>query len=80
MNLPALTVSVSEILDALESVGGASARALVRFEPDPLIERIVASWPAQVNGSRALALGLRPDPDFISIVRAYAEQQSASRE
>lgn len=79
MNLPALTVSVNEILEALEAVGGASARALVRFEPDPLVERIVASWPAQVDSSRALRLGLSPDPDFVSIVRAYAEHLSAGR-
>ncbi len=32
VNLPALTVRVSEMLDALEAVGGPSARALVRFE------------------------------------------------
>ena len=79
MNLPALTVSVNEILDALEAVGGAQARELVRFEPDPLVERIVASWPAQVDSSRALRLGLSPDPDFLSIVRAYTQYLSAAR-
>lgn len=76
MNLPALTVSVKEILDALEAVGGAEARALVRFGPDPLVERIVASWPAEVDSSRAQRLGLNPDPDFISIVHSYVESAS----
>ena len=80
MNLPGLTVSISEILDALEAVGGTAARSLVRFEPDPVVSRIVRSWPAQVDSSRALQLGLNPDPDFLSIVRAYVERQSTDQE
>jgi nucleoside-diphosphate-sugar epimerase len=71
LNLPALTVSVNEMLDALEAVGGKSARGLVRFEPDAAIRGIVDTWPAVIDGSRAQSLGLSPDPDFISIVRAY---------
>jgi nucleoside-diphosphate-sugar epimerase len=71
INLPALTVSVGEMLDALATAGGASARALVRFEPDAQTARIVGGWPAVFDNSRALRLGLEPDPDFLSIVRAY---------
>ncbi|HZP03842.1 MAG TPA: D-erythronate dehydrogenase [Terracidiphilus sp.] len=71
INLPALTVSVAEMLDALEAVAGAQARALVRFEPDPQAARIVSGWPAVFDNTHALRLGLEPDPDFFSIVRAY---------
>lgn len=74
INFPALTVSVNEMLDALESVGGPEARALVRFEPDAAIARIVDSWPPTIVSERAQRLGLSPDPDFLSIVRAYAEE------
>jgi nucleoside-diphosphate-sugar epimerase len=70
-NLPALTVSVNEMLDALEAVAGKSARALVRFEPDAAIMRIVSTWPPVIDSARAQRLGLTADPDFISIVRAY---------
>jgi nucleoside-diphosphate-sugar epimerase len=77
INLPALTVSVSEMLHALEIVAGPSARAFVRFEPDATIARIVGGWPAVIDSSRAKRLGLKPDPDFISIVREYIDDRAA---
>lgn len=78
MNLPGITVSVGEMLDALEAVAGKQARALVRFEPDPVIARIVGGWPAVFDNSRALSMGLEPDPDFVSIVRAFVAEDRAS--
>lgn len=77
LNLPALTVSVGEMLDALEAVAGPEARALVRFEPDAAIARIVGGWPAVFDNSRALRLGLEADPDFASIVRAFVADRAA---
>ncbi len=77
LNLPALTVTVAEILDALEAVAGAQARALVRFEPNPAIARLVSGWPAVFDNSRARSLGLEPDPDFHSIVRAFLADRAA---
>lgn len=71
VNLPALTVSVGEMLDALTEVAGEGVAARVRFEPDPDIERIVASWPAHFDHSRAHALGLEPDPGIHSVIRQY---------
>ncbi len=77
INLPGLNVSVNDMLDALEAVGGKAARDLVRFERDPLIVRLVDSWPASVAAPRALRLGIEPDKDFISIVRDYVADQAA---
>jgi nucleoside-diphosphate-sugar epimerase len=74
LNLPALTVRVSDMLDALEATGGRAARDLVRFEPDPEVERIVGGWPARVEAARSLQLGLRPDADALSIVRQYVSE------
>lgn len=71
VNLPALTVSVGEMLEALEEVGGSDARKRVRFEPDAAIARIVGGWPAVIESARARRLGLLPDPDFISIVQQF---------
>ena len=71
MNLPALTVRVSEILDALEAVAGKAAPERVRFEPDPAIAVIVAGWPSAFDNTRALRLGLKPDPDITSIIRQF---------
>ena len=71
INMPALTVSASEMLEALEKEAGAEARARVRFVPDEAITRIVGGWPAVFDAARARRLGLQPDPDFASIVRRF---------
>jgi len=71
LNLPALNVKVSEMLDALEAVAGKAVRARVRFERDERIATIVANWPTGATATRAQALGLRPDGSFADIVRQY---------
>jgi nucleoside-diphosphate-sugar epimerase len=74
LNLPALTVTVQQMLDVLGRIGGDEALSRVKFEVDPVIERMVASWPARVEAARARLLGLKPEPDFASIVRAYVRE------
>ncbi|MGW3817642.1 D-erythronate dehydrogenase [Streptomyces sp. NPDC005046] len=71
VNLPALTVRVAEMLATLRQVAGASAADLVTITPDPAIEALVGSWPAVFDNRRATALGLRPDPSFLSVVQDY---------
>ncbi|WP_328430255.1 D-erythronate dehydrogenase [Streptomyces sp. NBC_00443] len=73
VNLPALTVSVADILATLRRVAGDSVADLVTIAPDPAVEAIVGSWPAQFDNTRAAALGLEPDPSFESVVRDYVE-------
>ncbi|MFE1312620.1 D-erythronate dehydrogenase [Streptomyces sp. NPDC058755] len=71
VNLPALTVTVAEMLATLRNVAGDTAADLVTLAPDPAIEAIVASWPAVFDNRRAAALGLEPDPSFLSVVQDY---------
>ena len=71
LNLPALNVSVQQMLDALAAVAGPQVRALVRFEPDARIQGIVANWPQAASARRAAALGLLPEQDFADIIRQY---------
>lgn len=71
VNLPALTVSVAEMLATLRQVAGDAATDLVTVRPDPAIESIVASWPAAFDNSRAAALGLDPEANFMSVVADY---------
>jgi nucleoside-diphosphate-sugar epimerase len=77
LNLPALNVTVQQMLDALEKVAGAKARALVKFQRDERIASIVANWPKGASASRANALGLRADTSFEDIVRQYIAEQRA---
>ena len=76
MNLPGLTVSVREMLDALEAAAGRAARERVRFEEDPAIARMMFGWPAAFESARARRLGLSADPDFLSIIRQYQKEQA----
>ena len=71
MNLPALNVSVQQMLDALLAVAGPAVRARVRFERDERIAGIVANWPRGASAHRAAGLGLQPEPDFEGIIRQY---------
>ena len=41
-----------------------SGGRLIRREPDPVIERIVAGWPRNFDASRAAALGFRAEAQF----------------
>ncbi|KAB2580730.1 putative nucleoside-diphosphate-sugar epimerase protein [Lasiodiplodia theobromae] len=73
VNLPGVTVKIVDVLDALETVGGKGARALVEEKVDPVIEKIVLSWPERFDISRALGLGLAEDGSLIDTVKAYAD-------
>ena len=71
LNAPGITVSVGQALGTLQSVAGHRAAALVRFERDPSIERIVLSWPARFETVRATHLGFRADGGIEDIIRAH---------
>lgn len=73
LNLPALNVRVSDMLDALEQVAGPAVRARVRFERDERIAGIVANWPSGASAARAARLGLHPHDNFADIVRQYID-------
>ncbi len=71
VNLPALTVSLADMAEALDRIAGPQVSALIDWVPDPEVARMVASWPARVRADRAARLGLTPDPDFDSIIRMH---------
>jgi nucleoside-diphosphate-sugar epimerase len=73
LNLPALNVSVQQMLDALEAVAGPAVRARVKLQRDERIAGIVANWPQAASGARAAALGLTPEASFEDIVRQYID-------
>ncbi|OEZ80722.1 putative epimerase/dehydratase [Janthinobacterium sp. HH106] len=77
VNLPGLSVSVGEMIAALEQVAGTDVVARISYAPDPAVERIVKSWPGAWDTARAESLGLTADADFASIIRAYIEDVKA---
>jgi nucleoside-diphosphate-sugar epimerase len=75
VNLPGLTVSVGEMAAALERVAGREVAARIRWEPDPRIAKMVATWPGAWDSSRALALGFPGDRSFEAIIRSHIEER-----
>ncbi len=73
LNLPGLNVTVQQMLDALEKVGGKAVRSRVRFERDERIAGIVGNWARGATSERANALGLQADSSFESIIEQYID-------
>jgi D-erythronate 2-dehydrogenase len=73
LNLPGLTVSMAQELDALRKVAGEAVAARVEESLDENVMRLVRTWAARFDTSRANAMGFGADADFESIVRAYVE-------
>ena len=77
VNLPALTVTVAEMVAALERAAGPDAAGLIDWIPDPAVARIITGWPARFRTDRAARLGLLPDGDFDSVVALHAAETAA---
>jgi nucleoside-diphosphate-sugar epimerase len=71
MNMPGLSIPVREMVAALERVAGPEVTKRIRWELDPTLNRIVASWPGDFATARADALGFQADASFDEIIRAY---------
>ena len=75
VNLPGVSVSAGEMVEALAEVAGADVAARVKWQRDAAIERIVGGWPGRWDTSRATALGMAGDADFAAIVRAFMDER-----
>ncbi|THX94216.1 NAD(P)-binding protein [Aureobasidium pullulans] len=73
INLPGITASVKEMLEALRQVGGEKAVSLVkREEPSKEIKDMLDSWPIRFDVSKALSLGFKRDEKFVDAVEDFA--------
>ena len=67
-NLPSLSVTIAQMAEAAARGGGTGR---VTFQPDPQIEKIVASWPQQFVSDHAARLDVRCDKDIDALVQDY---------
>ena len=79
LNLPALTVTVGEMLQALKDVAGTEVAALVTVQPDATIKRIVGGWPPRFDCQRTHQLGLKPDASYRAVIEQYIEMTGIKR-
>ncbi len=73
VNLPGITATVREMVDALRRIAGKERAALVQDVPDERIRAIVKTWPAKLRTPRGDALGFKADPDIDAVIRAHIE-------
>jgi nucleoside-diphosphate-sugar epimerase len=71
LNLPGITATVAQMVDALRKVAGDEVAKRVVFKPDARIQGIVKTWPVNFRTPRALAMGFKPDGDVESVIRDY---------
>jgi nucleoside-diphosphate-sugar epimerase len=75
LTLPGLAATVGEEIANLKAIAGDKAVRLIRREPDPAIEKIVAGWPRIFSPDRAIELGFRADSSFGDIIRAHIDDE-----
>lgn len=73
LNMPGVSCSVGDEIEALRKIAGEDAVKLIRREPDETIARIVAGWPQTFDPVRARELGFEAEESFEEIVRIYIE-------
>ncbi len=78
VNLPGITLTVREMIEAMGRVAGRHTLDLVKFKPDARIQAIVKTWPVHFRTERADAMGFKADADFDSIVRDHIESEKAA--
>ena len=71
VTMPGLTVTVGDMVAALEQVAGPAVTSLIDWVPDPVVAGMVSGWAARFHSDRAAGLGLTADPDYISIIRQH---------
>ena len=77
--LPGISANVAEMVEALRRAGGEAAVKRIRWEPDPVIQKIVAGWPRGIVAKRAEGLGLRADATIDEIVQSFIEDDLAAQ-
>jgi D-erythronate 2-dehydrogenase len=75
LSMPGLSATVAEQIAALTRIAGPRAAALIRREPDPVIEKIVAGWPRDFDTRRARELGFRAETTFDEIIRVHVDDE-----
>lgn len=73
MMMPGRTWTIRQLIDAMTAVAGPDPARLIRWEPQPEIQRIVTGWRYDIQPEKSVRLGLTADDSFKDNVRYYLE-------
>lgn len=71
LNLPGITFSVKEGVEALRRIAGNETASRIVFKRNDRIHDMVKTFPARFRTDRASAMGFQADQDIESIIRDY---------
>lgn len=74
MNLPGVSCTVEEQIEALRDIAGNDVVALIKPKADDAIRAIVSGWPRNFDPARAIDLGFKAEPNFHEIIRVYIDE------
>ncbi|CAM4220138.1 D-erythronate dehydrogenase [Bordetella tumbae] len=75
LNMPGVSATVGEQIEALRRVAGDKAVALIRREPDAMITQMVQGWAPGFAATRARELGFTAESSFDEIIRAHIDDE-----
>ena len=73
LNLPGVSCTVEEQIEALRRAAGQSVIKLIERQPDDTIINIVSSWPRNFTAKRARSLGFQAEASFDEIIATYIQ-------
>ena len=73
LNMPGLSCTVEEQIEALRSIAGNQVVKLIEPKPDERIIEIVKGWPRNFDTKMALDLGFSAEGSFGDIIKIYLE-------
>ena len=75
VTLPGFTLTIREMVDALERVAGKTVVDRIDWQPDPFIQAIVSGWPPEFETAKAVNLGLIRDNSMDEVIQAFIEDE-----
>ena len=75
VNLPGLTTTVGDMVAAMGRVAGTETMKRVEWKEDPVIMKLVRTWPGDFVTTRAEKMGFVHDANFDDVVKAYIEEE-----
>ncbi len=79
LNMPGLSATVAEQIEALRAVAGQKAVDLIKLVPDFAIAAMVETWPQDFDTARATALGFRAERSFDEIIAVHLHDELAQQ-
>ncbi|KAI0161174.1 NAD(P)-binding protein [Hypoxylon sp. FL1284] len=77
INVPGVSVSIQQLMDALAKYGGEDKLKYLKEETNPDLERILRSWAPEIDTTTPLKLGLVKDESADALVKQYIDSLNA---